>query len=54
MGEICDGREGVPTTNLPPPETRFLPRTPFAGKPETRFYLEYTNYLIISDLFKLL
>ena len=51
---LCDGREGVPITNLPPPETRFLPRTPFAGKPETRFYLKPTNPLIINILFKLL
>lgn len=31
---LCNGREGVPITNLPPPETRFLPHTPFAGKPD--------------------
>ena len=37
-----------------PPETRFLPHTPFAGKPETRFYLKISNCLIISHLFKLL
>ena len=51
---LCDGREGVPITNLPPPETRFLPRPPFAGKPETRFYLKPTNYLIINILFNYL
>ena len=38
----------------PAPETRFLPRPPFAGKPETRFYLKHTNPLIINGLFKLL
>lgn len=38
----------------PAPETRFLPHTPFAGKPETRFYLKLSNCLIISHLFKLL
>lgn len=51
---LCNGREGVPITNLPPPETRFLPHTPFAGKPETGFYLKPTNSLIINSLFKLL
>lgn len=38
----------------PAPETRFLPHTPFAGKPETGFYLKPTNSLIINSLFKLL
>lgn len=51
---LCDEREGVPITNLPPPETRFLPHTPFAGKPETRFHLKPKNSLIINSLFKLL
>jgi len=38
----------------PAPETRFLPHTPFAGKPETRFHLKHINSLIINSLFKLL
>ena len=38
----------------PATETRFLPHTPFAGKPETRFYLKPKNSLIINHLFKLL
>lgn len=51
---LCDGREGVPITNLPPPKRVFSPHTPFAGKPETRFHLKPTNCLIINHLFKLL
>lgn len=51
---LCNGREGVPITNLPPPKRVFSPHTPFAGKPETRFYLKPTNSLIINILFKLL
>lgn len=51
---LCDGREGVPITNLPPPKRVFSPRTPFAGKPETRFYLKPTNSLIINILFNYL
>lgn len=38
----------------PAPETRFLPHTPFTGKPKTRFYLKPKNSLIINHLFKLL
>lgn len=30
------------------------PHTPFAGKPETRFYLKPTNSLIINILFNYL
>ena len=51
---LCDGREGVPTTSLPPPKRVFSPAPPPAGKPETRFYLKPTNSLIINHLFKLL
>lgn len=51
---LCDGREGVPITNLPPPKRVFSPTPPLAGKPETRFYLKYVKSLIISHLFKLL
>jgi hypothetical protein len=51
---LCDGREGVPITNLPPPKRVFSPTPPFAGKPETSFYIKPTNSLIINHLFKLL
>lgn len=51
---LCDEREGVPITNLPPPKRVFSPHTPFAGKPETRFHLKHINSLIINSLFKLL
>lgn len=51
---LCNGREGVPTTNLPPPKRVFSPTPPFAGKLETRFYLKSSNRLIIKHLFKLL
>jgi hypothetical protein len=51
---LCDGREGVPIMNLPPPKRVFSPTPPFAGKPETRFYLKPKNSLIINHLFKLL
>ena len=37
---LCDGREGVPIANLPPPKRVFFPPPPFAGKPKTRFYLK--------------
>lgn len=48
-------RERGGTYHEPPaPETRFLPHTPFAGKPETRFHLKHINSLIINSLFKLL
>lgn len=51
---LCNGREGVPITNLPPPKRVFSPTPPFAGKPETRFHLKHINLLIINSLFKLL
>lgn len=51
---LCNGREGVPITNLPPPKRVFSPTPPFAGKPETSFYIKPTNSLIINHLFKLL
>lgn len=54
MGERGYRERGGTYHEPPAPETRFLPHTPFAGKPETRFYLKPTNSLIINILFKLL
>ena len=68
MGErgkcLCDGREIKNVcvmgergylSRTPRPRNAFSPPPPpFAGKPETRFYLKHTNPLIINGLFKLL
>ena len=51
---LCDGREGIPITNLPPPKRVFSPAPPSLENRKRVFYLKPTNSLIINSLFKLL
>ena len=51
---LCDGREGVPITNLPPPKRVFSPTPPLLENRKRVFYLKPINSLIINSLFKLL
>lgn len=43
-GEMCDGGEGVPTMNLPPPKRVFSPTPPVLGTGKRVFTYNFVSY----------